>query len=82
MPVLRALARGIAPEVRGHLFEAFFTTKQVGQGTGLGLSLMYEIVKKHEGVISVDTEVNKGTTFTIALPLQQAPAGGSSHGPR
>ncbi|OGF47125.1 MAG: hypothetical protein A2536_03485 [Candidatus Firestonebacteria bacterium RIFOXYD2_FULL_39_29] len=59
---------GISEENKKKLFEPFFTTKEVGKGTGLGLSICYEITKKHNGEISVDSELGKGTTFTIRLP--------------
>jgi len=61
--------KGIAPENLTRIFEPFFTTKDVGKGTGLGLSISYDIIKKHGGVMSVESEVGKGTTFTIRLPL-------------
>ena len=51
------------------IFDAFFTTKPIGQGTGLGLSITYEIVKKHGGDIKVRSKVGEGTTFTIMLPI-------------
>lgn len=60
---------GIAPETLGKIFDPFFTTKPVGQGTGLGLSISYGIIQKHNGSIEVETEVDKGTTFIIKLPL-------------
>ncbi len=60
---------GIAPEHMSHIFEPFFTTKPVGQGTGLGLSLSYNIVKKHGGRIEVQSELGKGTAFTVHLPI-------------
>lgn len=60
---------GISPENLPKLFEPFFTTKKVGKGTGLGLSISYDIVKKHEGDITVDSEIGRGTTFTIQLPV-------------
>ena len=62
---------GIAPEHLNRLFEPFFTTKEVGKGTGLGLSIAYDIVKKHKGEIRVASEVGKGTTFAISLPITE-----------
>lgn len=60
---------GIAPENVARLFDPFFTTKPVGKGTGLGLSVSYGIVNQHGGRIHVDSEVGKGTAFTISLPI-------------
>ena len=60
---------GIPPENLQRVFEPFFTTKEVGKGTGLGLSIVYDIIKKHHGDISVESEVGKGTTFTVRLPI-------------
>ncbi len=60
---------GIPEEKIGRIFEPFFTTKEVGKGTGLGLSIAYDIVKKHTGEIEVASEVDKGTTFTIKIPV-------------
>jgi two-component system NtrC family sensor kinase len=60
---------GIPEELRDKIFEAFFTTKQKVKGVGLGLSVCYGIIKDHGGEIRVDSEVDKGTTFTILLPL-------------
>ncbi|WP_342620478.1 ATP-binding protein [Rhodoferax sp. GW822-FHT02A01] len=63
---------GIPKDVVPRIFDPFFTTKPVGKGTGLGLSLSYGIIQKHHGRIEVDTEVGKGTTFRITLPLVQS----------
>ncbi len=59
---------GIPAEHLSSIFNPFFTTKEPGQGTGLGLSVVHSVVKRHRGEIRVDSEVNQGTTFTIELP--------------
>jgi PAS domain S-box-containing protein len=61
---------GIPKENLSRIFEPFFTTKPVGKGTGLGLSLSYSIVLKHHGRIDVASEVGKGTTFRVTLPIE------------
>ncbi len=61
---------GISPENLRHIFEPFFTTKPIGQGTGLGLSLSYNIVQKHHGRIEASSEWGKGSTFTLWLPIE------------
>ncbi|MGZ5499240.1 MAG: ATP-binding protein, partial [Candidatus Aminicenantales bacterium] len=58
---------GIKPEHRSRIFDPFFTTKGVGKGTGLGLSISYAIVKEHDGRIDVQSEVGRGSTFSITL---------------
>lgn len=63
---------GIKKEDLRKVFEPFFTTKPVGQGTGLGMSITYRVIKNHNGEIFVDSEVGKGTTFTIKLPVNYA----------
>jgi two-component system NtrC family sensor kinase len=60
---------GIPEEIRDKIFEAFFTTKQKVKGVGLGLSVCYGIIKVHGGELKVESEVDKGTTFTILLPM-------------
>ncbi|NOZ68856.1 MAG: response regulator [Deferribacteres bacterium] len=61
--------KGIRKDMLNRIFEPFFTTKEVGKGTGLGLSITYDIVKKHNGEITVDSEEGKGTTFTVKIPV-------------
>jgi PAS domain S-box-containing protein len=61
---------GIPPDKINRIFEPFFTTKEVGKGTGLGLSISYDIIKKHGGKIEVESEVSRGTTFTVVLPIR------------
>ena len=63
--------KGIPPENLTKIFDPFFTTKPIGQGTGLGLSLSYGIMQKHHGRIEVQSEVGKGTTFRVWLPVRQ-----------
>jgi signal transduction histidine kinase len=60
---------GIPSSIVDKIFQPFFTTKPTGQGTGLGLSLAYDMVKAHGGEIKVETKEGKGTTFTIELPI-------------
>ena len=61
---------GIAAEDVEQIFEPFFTTKDVGEGTGLGLSIAYGIIQEHQGWIDVNSELGKGTTFSIYLPTE------------
>jgi two-component system, NtrC family, sensor kinase len=63
--------KGVPPENLNRIFDPFFTTKPAGKGTGLGLSLSYSIVQKHHGHIDVSSEVGKGTTFRVWLPIRQ-----------
>jgi signal transduction histidine kinase len=62
---------GIPQKIRDKIFQPFFTTKPTGQGTGLGLSLAYDIVKAHGGEITVDTKEGEGTEFMIVLPQSE-----------
>lgn len=60
---------GISKENLTRIFDPFFTTKDVGKGTGLGMNIAYNIVQKHNGTITVESQVGQGTTFKIRLPL-------------
>lgn len=60
---------GMSDDVRKKIFEPFFTTKLIGQGTGLGMSISYGIIQKHNGQITVESEVNEGTKIMIRLPI-------------
>lgn len=59
---------GIPKKVLNKIFQPFFTTKPSGEGTGLGLSLSYDILKAHGGTLEVQTQEGKGTTFIINIP--------------
>ncbi len=65
---------GMDEETQSHLFEPFFTTKEPGKGTGLGLAMVYSIVKQHHGWISVASRRGEGSTFRVYLPRTERPA--------
>jgi two-component system NtrC family sensor kinase len=71
---VRDTGKGIPEANLGRIFDPFFTTKPVGQGTGLGLPICYGIVEKMGGRITVESEIEKGTTFTVFIP-REAPEG-------
>jgi len=60
---------GIPEHIRDRIFDPFFTTKDVGKGTGQGLAIVRSVVEKHGGTVTVDTELGRGTTFHMRLPL-------------
>ena len=74
---VRDTGAGISPDIMGKLFDPFFTTKKLGEGTGLGLSVVDGIVKQHGGYIIVESKPGKGSTFTVYLPraAEVAPTG-------
>ena len=62
---------GMSPEIMERIFDPFFSTKEIGQGTGLGLYIVYGIVEKHQGSIRTESNPNEGTSFYITLPLDK-----------
>ena len=68
---IRDTGCGIPVEIQNHIFEPFFTTKEQGKGTGLGLSVAFGTIQDHHGIIHVNSEVGKGTSFHIYLPLSK-----------
>ncbi|MEW6236869.1 MAG: ATP-binding protein [Candidatus Omnitrophota bacterium] len=68
---IRDDGKGIAPEHLSKIFDPFFTTQPIGGGTGLGLSLSQGIIEQHGGTLSVESELGKGSAFTVSLPIRQ-----------
>lgn len=69
--VVRDNGCGMSKEIQDRIWEPFFTTKEVGSGIGLGLALSYNIVKRHGGEIQVESQVGKGSTFKVLLPISR-----------
>jgi len=67
--VIKDNGNGIPPKVVDKIFQPFFTTKPTGQGTGLGLSLSYDIIKAHGGELKVESKEGKGAEFLIQIPI-------------
>jgi len=68
---IKDTGKGMSKDTKKHIFEPFFTTKPVGEGTGLGLSISHKIITQHEGELSVESELDIGTSFHIILPINQ-----------
>lgn len=73
--MIRDTGEGIPPEVQQRIFEPFFTTKEKTQNVGMGLSVVYGIVNAHHGSIEVESEMGKGSTFTVIIPQSNRPTG-------
>ena len=67
--VISDTGSGIAEKDKKNIFEPFFTTKEEGKGVGLGLSVVYGIITKHNGSIELETEIGKGSSFYVRLPV-------------
>jgi two-component system, cell cycle sensor histidine kinase and response regulator CckA len=72
--------RGIDPKVKDRIFDPYFTTKEIGQGLGMGLAVVYGIVKKNDGAIRIESQLGQGTTVEVLFPQIEAPATAEAEG--
>jgi len=70
---IRDTGVGISEEVGNDIFNPFYTSKKIGEGTGLGLDIAKKIIDKHKGKISFSSKIGEGTTFFVCLPIKQNP---------
>ena len=72
--IIRFLDQGVGmdQETQQKMFEPFYTSKNIGEGTGLGMSIAYKIIEAHSGKIDVDSTIGEGTAISIALPIKSA----------
>jgi signal transduction histidine kinase len=66
---IKDTGHGIPEEIKDKIFEPFFTTKRAGEGTGIGLDIVQRIIEKHDGTIELKSQMGRGTSFIITLPV-------------
>ncbi len=72
----------MSPEVMDHIFDPYFTTKEKGEGTGFGLSIVHSIVQSHGGFVKVQSEPGRGSTFSVYFPVIEGPAKNATETPK